>query len=676
MTKIHKITSNLLLQENARPMWLLALARKPTRAMLPVDQGRCVWANPFTLPSRTVNGLYKGKSGWIWLAPTSLWSLTTRLSLMLAENLHPEIPYRFPSSLNKEIYPMRWRPAPIEDPPDISGLPSADDALYQFNTVKHHLDQHYRFFDEESFTRHLDEFYAGNSLQKATGNRLWFVHFLLVLAFGNAFLLRSRSTKDPPGSRFFLRALSLLPDYANLWTDGLLAVEVLALAGLYLYCIDHRESAHVYIGQAIRIAQLDGLHTELPEHELGVETVSRCRNLWWTLYVMDRHVSSSLGLPMTTQDSDITTTLNPAPAGSRPDATLSLHVKLSYLFSSILTCKMSLFYAYGVIIDTLFSQAIYKNEKTELGIFLEKTRTILQTMTIYAREIENMVHPKSTTSVETMPKGTRYITLLYHQLPQCVLVATRPLLLSVLKERLERLGDIGHREDDWRSFLAPTKALISTGIKSAIQTLQILTDEDSLLGKNLLIQRSEGQILIPDQFAEVFLPFEMEVTYGAALHLIMATTLFPHSTAGYEYSEQAHSIFDEMIFKGNKLATARKTELSHLEELFRDLAMRIESHGLQTLTLTTPEHLQSSENPISPLPVHVEHSGESLKYQGTDARAREDTGYLPSSPHISNNVELLDGMGISSYEFLSIIEQIGGAESSILDPGPSWEHAL
>lgn len=30
----------------------------------PVDQRRCVWANPFTLPSTTVNGLYKGKRGW------------------------------------------------------------------------------------------------------------------------------------------------------------------------------------------------------------------------------------------------------------------------------------------------------------------------------------------------------------------------------------------------------------------------------------------------------------------------------------------------------------------------------------------------------------------------------------------------------------------------------------
>lgn len=170
---------------------------------------------------------------------------------------------------------MRWRHVPAEEPPDISGLPSIDDALYQFNTVKHHLDQHYRFFDEESFTRHLDEFYSGSSLEKATKDRLWFVHFLLVLAFGNAFLLRSRNTRDPPGSKFFLRAMSLLPDYTNLWTDGVLAVEVLALAGLYLYSIDHRESAHVYvrtilpllaalrIAKSCRLAKLFGLRNSM-----------------------------------------------------------------------------------------------------------------------------------------------------------------------------------------------------------------------------------------------------------------------------------------------------------------------------------------------------------------------------------------------------------------------------
>jgi hypothetical protein len=39
-------------------------------------------------------------------------------------------------------------------------------------------------------------------------------------------------------------------------------------------------------------------------------------------------------------------------------------------------------------------------------------------MTAYAREIEDIVQSKNPSSIETMPKGTRYITLLYHQVSQ------------------------------------------------------------------------------------------------------------------------------------------------------------------------------------------------------------------------------------------------------------------
>lgn len=60
-----------------------------------------------------------------------------------------------------------------------------------------------------------------------------------------------------------------------------------------------------------------------------------------------------------------------------------------------------------------------------------------------------------------------------------MILATRPLLLSVLKERLEKLG---RAEEDWQKFLTLPKSLISIGIKSADKTLQILSDENSLLG--------------------------------------------------------------------------------------------------------------------------------------------------------------------------------------------------
>lgn len=90
----------------------------------------------------------------------------------------------------------------------------------------------------------------------------------------------------------------------------------------------------------MRIAQYEGLHTQLSEEQLGTDVVARCRNLWWTLYIMDRHFSYSVGLPMSAQDSDISTPIEPCTASHR-DVALSLQAKLSHLLSSILTSEFS-----------------------------------------------------------------------------------------------------------------------------------------------------------------------------------------------------------------------------------------------------------------------------------------------------------------------------------------------
>ena len=70
--------------------------------------------------------------------------------------------------------------------------------------------------------------------------------------------------------------------------------------------------------------------------------------------------------------------------------------------------------------------AIYKNEKTQLVVFLESTRSILHTMAGHAQEFENIIQTNlpSLVETETMPRGTRLVTLLYHQV--------RELILSIL----------------------------------------------------------------------------------------------------------------------------------------------------------------------------------------------------------------------------------------------------
>ncbi|RAK89325.1 Zn(II)2Cys6 transcription factor [Aspergillus costaricaensis CBS 115574] len=605
---------------------------------------RTIWTSPFTLPSRVIKKNDSTKRNWTWLAPTSTWSFTARLKLMIAEKLQIVSHCSGPDLFDGDLYPIHWNPLPVNEHPDVSNLPSMDYALYLFNTVKFHLGHNFRLLDEANFLYHTKEFYHGDAAKEASKNRLWFVQFLLVLAFGNAFLLpvgyrSSSDNKEPPGAKFFVRAMSLMPDPTTLSRGGFVAIEVLALTGLYLYCIDHRSSAYSYVGHAIRIAQMDGMHTQLPEDELGAETVARSRDLWWTLYVLDRHISSSVGASMTLQDSDITTLLDPPGTTTQSNATLGLLVRLSHLLSYILS-------------------TIYKCSQTQLGTFLETTRSILQVLASQAQDIENIMEVKFQNSVDAMSKGTRHVTLLYHQ---CVIVATRPLLLSVLKERLDRLG---HGPEDWQSIVAPTDGLISAGIKSAIKTLQILKDEDNLLD------------------LDVFLPFDMEFTYGAAMHIAMAKAVFPNVTEGENENcmNDIHLILDQMIQRGNKLAAARKSELAQLEKLFQEVADRIERRGLETLTLPTSS---AAVPPPSELGSEFMMAGRVDRPQDSAdlAACSVPLNSVPGSPSVlaqASSLGFLDSIGISSYEFFSLVNQIGQTEGcSVLDAGaPPWDGSM
>lgn len=115
------------------------------------------------------------------------------------------------------------------------------------NTVCFHFGHLYQPFDEEDFTRNLDEFYC-NASAKVQESRLWYVQFLVVLAFGEALLAPVRRASNTASwTKYFSRAMSLLPDTTALWQDPLLAIEVLALIALYLHSVDMRDSAYCYV---------------------------------------------------------------------------------------------------------------------------------------------------------------------------------------------------------------------------------------------------------------------------------------------------------------------------------------------------------------------------------------------------------------------------------------------
>lgn len=58
----------------------------------------------------------------------------------------------------------------------------------------------------------LHEFYK-DPPSKAASSRYWYAQYLLVLAFGKAFITSKNSPGAPPGHQYASRAMALLPDF-------------------------------------------------------------------------------------------------------------------------------------------------------------------------------------------------------------------------------------------------------------------------------------------------------------------------------------------------------------------------------------------------------------------------------------------------------------------------------
>ena len=92
------------------------------------------------------------------------------------------------------------------------------------------------------------------------------------------------------------------------------------------------------IGQAMRLAMAQGMHTRMPVEHLGEKEVQRCRKIWWTIYILDREMTSLMGLPQSINDDHIHTEL-PVFAEAQRTQSLHMHIKLSRIVAEINSSK-------------------------------------------------------------------------------------------------------------------------------------------------------------------------------------------------------------------------------------------------------------------------------------------------------------------------------------------------
>lgn len=431
-------------------------------------------------------------------------------------------------------YELTWRGHLGSDESDLPAIPSPDYAIYLINAVKFHCGQLFHLFDDEEFHRKLQQFYS-NPNQRERKSDLWYIHFLLILAFGKIFISQKVTGTRPSGSEFFHRAIEILPPAYILCQEPIASTEILCCIALYLQCFDHRQAAYIYISQAMRTAMGYGMHTEMPVAQLGEEYVQRCRKIWWTIFLLDRQMTSLMGLPQCIQDPDIHCQMPVYPEASQRTTTLEMHIKLAGVIARI-------------------SNSIYSVDGRLNRKFLVTTKALLESLAGLAIELGQVVPLKLDNPGYGVPRMSASLHLLYHQ---CIVLATRPLIFCCIKMCLEGAAN---SKEPTRNRL---NSIVQMCMDSAQQTIMIL---ESLQAQGLL---------------ETFLPMDLDALYVSAVILVIAPVIDEARLKDHaSWTQRSLTLLDTMITAGNLIASWRRSEVQQLDQMMDQiLAVRLNMPG-------------------------------------------------------------------------------------------------
>lgn len=164
----------------------------------------------------------------------------------------------------------------------------------------------------------------------------------------------------------------------------------------------------------MRIALGHGFHTDMPVDRLGEQLVERSRRIWWTVYILDREMTSLMGLPQSVHDDDVHPQLPTFSGVGRRSAALDLQIKLSRVISSI-NRSISL---RGFIV--VFSKAdkmlaIYGIGGKLNRRFLKNTKAALADVAGLADELRQSCPLQLENSASGLSRTSAHLHLLYHR---------------------------------------------------------------------------------------------------------------------------------------------------------------------------------------------------------------------------------------------------------------------
>lgn len=182
-----------------------------------------------------------------FLAPGSNWSFSRHVLSVTHDHV-----CQSPLPTNSLLfdgcaYDLGWDGSRSTQALDSRFIPSIDYAIFLINAVKFHCGQMFHLFEVDEFMVNMQNFYAKSSADRAEDTSLWYIHFLVILAFGKSLIQRKSEGKRPSGADFFVRALQLLPDVTALCKEPILSSEILCSIAWYYQALDFRHAAHSFV---------------------------------------------------------------------------------------------------------------------------------------------------------------------------------------------------------------------------------------------------------------------------------------------------------------------------------------------------------------------------------------------------------------------------------------------
>ncbi|SPJ75769.1 uncharacterized protein FTOL_05500 [Fusarium torulosum] len=457
-----------------------------------------------------------------YMGPASSWAFCRRVLALVGKHLPEANNEPPPWHLDGVAFRLQWRPQMPEEQPDISNLPPSDYAFFLIQTARFYLGPLASLIDEAEFLQHFKELYQDASA-KATTCKLWYAQYLLMIAFGKAFLGGKGVDGSPPGYQYAARAMPLMPELAGIALDPVLSAQALTLAALYFQSIDMRVAAYQHIGQALRICVLSGFHRHMPEEAVGAQHSKRCHIIFWVVYMLDQEFAALIGATSSIRDEDITNKLPSQADDSLSSLSLTLHVQLARLIARLLGT------VYGV-------------GKDYDGTLFSNTQSILRNLAELNRDLNNIINNHFRDSIS---KASRIATRLLLQYHHCVVLTTRPQIMCALHMHIEQSKT---QMTHGLSLSPPVSSLIQSCVSSAqaiLKTLRALADEDLI---------------------EAFLPFQIEYASSSAFLLHLIPIICPSLLSDDSWRDDARYVFDTLIAKGSLIAPLRKVELEQLEQ--------------------------------------------------------------------------------------------------------------